>query len=356
MANTGLINHGWSYINIDDYWEYNARLARSGDPTMEGVTPRKEDGTINTNKRFPDMKALVDHIHSLGLKAGIYSGPGPTTCGGCTASYQHEDQDAKTIAAWGFDYLKYDLCSYSRVPNQPTNRRERAMLPYMVMQSALRKVDRDILYSLCQYGGDQVWQWGPEVDGNSWRTTDDIQDNWGSLTSIWDRQVNLAPYAGPGHWNDADMMIVGVLDVGRGQNLHPTRLNYDEQYTHVSLWCLLAAPMLIGCDMTKFDDFTLGLLTNDEVLAVNQDPLGKQATRVKDDASTGSEIWARPLADGTMAVGLFNRGRYQVMPPDRRRPIAGQPAQVRRGVCWIAQQVNEPSLPAVTKPRRRTKR
>jgi alpha-galactosidase len=327
MANTGLVNHGWSYINIDDYWEYNERLARQNDPTMDGVTPRAEDGTINTNKRFPNMKGLVDHIHSLGLKAGIYSGPGPTTCGGCTASYEHEEQDAKSYANWGFDYLKYDLCSYTRV-HRITDR-ESAMKPYQVMQAALQKVDRDILYSLCQYGGNQVWEWGPEVGGNSWRTTGDITDRWDSLTSIWDRQVNLAPYAGPGHWNDADMMIVGVVSVGSGRNLHPTNLTHDEQYSHVSLWSLLAAPMLIGCDMTKFDDFTLNLLTNDEVLAVNQDPLGKQATRVVDDPTAGIEIWARPLADGTMAVGLFNRGRYQLMAPRGRGPqAANQPWRV----------------------------
>ncbi len=320
MSNSGLVNHGWSYINIDDYWEYNAGLARRNDPTMEGVTPRAEDGTINTNKRFPDMKALTDHIHSLGLKAGIYSGPGPTTCGGCTASYQHEAQDAKSYADWGFDYLKYDLCSYDPGVVRIGMDRAAAMKPYQVMQAGLKKVDRDILYSLCQYGRNEVWEWGPEVDGNSWRTTGDISDTWQSLTGIWDLQTRLgggrlAEYAGPGHWNDVDMMIVGMVSVASGRNFHPTRLTRDEQYTHVSLWSLLAAPLLIGCDMTKFDDFTLSLLTNDEVLAVDQDPLGKQATRVVDDPTAGIEIWARPLADGTMAVGLFNRGRYQLMAP-----------------------------------------
>ncbi len=328
MVNSGLVNHGWTYINIDDYWEYNARLARQNDPTMEGVTPRAPDGTINTNKRFPDMKALIDHIHSLGLKAGIYSSPGPTTCGGCTASWEHEEQDAKTFADWGLDYLKYDLCSYSQVAK--ITDQASAMKPYQTMQAALKKLDRDILYSLCQYGGNQVWKWGPEVDGNSWRTTGDITDNWQSLTGIWDKQVNLAEFANPGHWNDPDMMIVGMVSVGSGRNFHPTNLTPDEQYTHVSLWSLLAAPLLIGCDLTRLDDFTLGLLSNDEVLAVDQDPLGKQATRVKEDVESGIEIWARPLADGTMAVGLFNRGRYQVIPPRRGRQPQAATNQVWR--------------------------
>jgi alpha-galactosidase len=332
MANSGLVNHGWSYINIDDYWEYNGRLARSGDPTMEGVTARAADGTISTNKRFPDMKGLTDYIHSLGLKAGIYSGPGPTTCGGCTASWEHEEQDAKTYADWGFDYLKYDWCSYDQVIGGRPKMTDLDALqkPYKVMNEALLKQDRDILYSLCQYGWGDVWKWGGDVGGNSWRTTGDITDTWQSLTGIWDRQVNLAEFAKPGHWNDADMMIIGVVSVGSGRNLHPTNLTPDEQYSHVSLWCLLAAPMLIGCDMTKFDDFTLGLLSNDEMLAVNQDPLGKQAARIKDDVEHGVEIWARPLADGTTAVGLFNRGRYQIIPPQRRRQPQAATNQVWR--------------------------
>src|SRR4029079_4876855 len=168
MATSGLINHGWSYVNIDDYWEINNSPLRANDETLHGE-PCAADGTINTNKRFPDMKGLVDHIHSLGFKAGIYSGPGPTTCGGCTASYEHEEQDAKSYADWGFDYLKYDLCSYDPGIVRIGNDRAAAMKPYQVMQAALKKVDRDILYSLCQYGRNEVWEWGPQVDGNSWR-------------------------------------------------------------------------------------------------------------------------------------------------------------------------------------------
>jgi alpha-galactosidase len=327
MVKSGLVNHGWTYINIDDYWEYNANLARRGDPTMQGVTPRAADGTINTNKRFPDMKALTDHIHSLGLKAGIYSGPGPTTCGGCTASWEHEDQDAKTYADWGFDYLKYDWCSYDDVIGGRPAMTNIAILkkPYEVMNAALHKVDRDIVFSLCQYGWGDVWNWGKDVGGNSWRTTGDITDTWASLTGIWDSQTerydpqqgaivptHMADFAGPGHWNDADMMIVGQVSVASGKEFHKTNLSPNEQFTHVTAWIMMACPMLIGCDMTKFDDFTLGLLANDEVLAVNQDPLGKAGRRIIDKTKGGGfEIWTKELDDGSKAVAIFNRSELE---------------------------------------------
>jgi alpha-galactosidase len=361
MVKSGLINHGWTYINIDDYWEINENRGRT-DPTLAG-DPRKPDGTINSNKRFPDMKGLTDYIHGLGLKVGLYSGPGPTTCGGCIASYQHEDQDAKTWADWGFDYIKYDLCSYRTIINQLTTERyaeqmsdddakeykslierrgpggrrgqapttemaemntrinalvgkidtqKKAQIdlqlqqePYIKMRQSLDKVNRDILYSLCQYGNANVWEWGESIGGNSWRSTGDITDNWQSMSRIGFGQAGHEKFAGPGHWNDPDMLVVGYVDVGRGVNLHPTRLTPDEQYTHISLWCLLCSPLLIGCDMTKLDDFTLGLLSNDEVLEVSQDPLGRQASRVVQQGEL--EIWAKDMSDGSKAVGIFNR-------------------------------------------------
>ena len=304
MVKSGLINHGWTYINIDDFWEVNQR--RTNDPSLQGPA-RDDQGRIVPNPRFPDMKGLVDYVHGLGLKIGLYSSPGPTTCGGCIGSWQHENQDAQQYGAWGFDYLKYDWCSYSRVVG--TNRQrdfplETLQRPYRLMREALDKVPRDIMFSLCQYGWGKVWEWGADVGGNSWRTTGDITDTWTSLSRIGFGQAGHEKYAGPGHFNDPDMMIVGR--VGWGPRLHPTRLTPNEQYTHVSLWCLLAAPLLIGCDMTQMDDFTLSLLTNDEVLDVDQDPLGHQAGRVAQDDQT--EIWARDLEDGSRAVGLFNRG------------------------------------------------
>jgi alpha-galactosidase len=225
------------------------------------------------------------------------------TCAGYTASYQYEDQDARRYAAWGFDYLKYDWCSYGKVVGTKTPTREQLMEPYRVMRASLDKVDRDIVFSLCQYGMGNVWEWGGEVGGNSWRTTYDITDTWQSMAGIGFSQAGHEKYAGPGHWNDPDMLVVGQVGWG---HLHPSRLTPDEQYTHISLWCLLASPLLIGCDMTKMDDLTLGLLTNDEVLEVSQDPLGRQASRV---AKTGDlEVWAKDMEDGSKVVGLFNRG------------------------------------------------
>jgi alpha-galactosidase len=171
------------------------------------------------------------------------------------------------------------------------------------MQEALMKQPRDILYSHCQYGAGNVWEWGPEVGGNSWRTTGDINDSWGSMANIGFNQAGHEKYAGPGHFNDPDMLVVGKVGWGR---LHPTRLSPNEQYIHISLWCLLASPLLIGCDMTQLDEFTLGLLENDEVIEVNQDPLGRQAARVAKNGML--EVWAKDMEDGSKAVGLFNRG------------------------------------------------
>jgi alpha-galactosidase len=298
MVSSGLINHGWSYVNIDDFWEVNKD---SQDPTLQGPR-RSADGRILPNPRFPDMKGLTDFAHARGLKIGLYSSPGPWTCGGCVASWQHEIEDARQYGDWGFDYLKYDWCSYGEVvKGEGVAYYEK---PYQVMRAALNQVPRDIVFSFCQYGMGDVWKWGAETGGNSWRTTGDITDTWTSMSHIGFSQNGHEKYAGPGHWNDPDMLVVG--NVGWGANLHPTHLSPNEQYTHISLWCLLSAPLLIGCDMTQMNDFTLSLLSNDEVLAVDQDSLGHQAARVAQDGSL--EIWAKDLEDGSKAVGLFNRG------------------------------------------------
>ncbi|MBI5730867.1 MAG: putative Ig domain-containing protein, partial [Ignavibacteriales bacterium] len=289
----GLMNHGWTFINIDDGWEI---VGSSSDPK------RDTNGNILYNSKFPNMKALGDSIHALGLKFGIYSSPGPLTCGGYTASYQHELKDAQSFASWGIDYLKYDWCSYDKIAKD-TSRVER-IKPYTVMQDALQKIDRDIVYSLCQYGMSNVWEWGGSVGGNLWRTTGDITDTWQSMSEIGFNQIENAKYAKPGNWNDPDMLVVGW--VGWGPSLHPTKLTPDEQYTHISLWSLLSAPLLIGCDLTRLDNFTLNLLTNDEVLALDQDPLGKQATQkiIKDNI----QVWVKDLEDGNKAIGIFNLG------------------------------------------------
>jgi hypothetical protein len=284
MKASGLIDHGWTYINIDDGWEYM----------------HDKDGKILTNSKFPNMYSLCAYVHSLGLKIGIYSSPGPKTCGGYEGSYTFEEKDAETYAAWGIDYLKYDWCSYGNMFPNPT--KAELKYPYEVMRDALHKVNRDIHYSLCQYGMGKVWEWGASVDGNSWRTTGDIEDTWESLSGIGFSQGKCSPFSAPGRWNDPDMLVVGW--VGWGPALHYTRLTPGEQYTHISLWCLLSAPLLIGCDLDQLDPFTLNLLTNDEVLAVNQDPLGRQAIQAK--ANESWQIWVKDLDDGSKAIGLFN--------------------------------------------------
>ena len=289
LINRGLADYGYSYMNIDDAWEAAERAA---------------DGTILTNEKFPDMKALSDWLHGNGLRLGIYSSPGSHTCGGYLGSLGHEEQDAKTWNDWGIDYLKYDWCGYNKVFAASSDHATAAYLrPYVKMQQYLREQSRDIFYSLCQYGMAKVWEWGAYIDANSWRTTGDITDTWESVRSIgFEQQAGLHPYAGPGHWNDPDMLVVGK--VGWSDKLRDSRLTPDEQYTHISLWSLLAANMLIGCPLDQIDDFTFNLLCNNEVNAVNQDILGHQAHQ--DVVEDNVQIWIRDLYDGGKAVGIFN--------------------------------------------------
>jgi len=314
MVKSGLINHGWTYINIDDFWENNRN---SKDQSIRGKF-RDEAGNIVPNSRFVDMKELADYVHGLGLKIGLYSSPGPWTCGGCAGSYGYEKLDAESYAKWGFDYLKYDWCSYGNVINGLPDKDplkvsslsynggselSTAMKPFKEMGDYLRQQPRDIVFSVCQYGMSDVWKWGGSVGGNSWRTTNDITDTWVSVKNIALDQDKSAPYAKPGNWNDPDMLVVGHVGWG---NPHPSKLRPDEQYLHISLWSLFSAPLLIGCDMEKLDDFTLNLLTNDEVIAINQDPLGKQATCIQTIGDL--RIYVKELEDGSRAVGFCNLG------------------------------------------------
>ncbi len=274
MAANGMRDAGYQYINIDDTWE--------------GM--RDAGGSITTNTKFPDMKALADYVHAKGLKLGIYSSPGPNTCAGYEGSYGHEVQDAKTYAAWGIDYLKYDWCGARTLYTD-----EQMPAVYQIMGDALLATGRSIVYSLCQYGRLDVWKWGPDVGGNLWRTTGDIRDAWDSMTRIGFGQKDLASYAAPGRWNDPDM-----LEIGNGG------MSDDEYRTHMSLWSILAAPLLAGNDLRNMSRSIHDILTNREVIAVDQDPLGKQGTKAW---GTGDqEIWTRALADGSTAVGVFNRG------------------------------------------------
>jgi alpha-galactosidase len=277
MVNSGMAAAGYVYVNIDDTWEGG----------------RDAGGNIIPNRKFPDMKALAAYVHSKGLKLGIYSSPGPLTCGGYEASYRHEEQDARVFAAWGIDYLKYDWCSAGRIYS---NSDIRAV--YQKMGEVLERCGRPIVFSLCEYGMQDVWTWGPKVGGNLWRTTGDIQDNWKSMAEIGFNQGHLAPYAAPGHWNDPDM-----LEVGNGG------MTGAEYRTHFSLWSMLAAPLMAGNDLQTMSAETRDILTNREVIAVDQDALGREATRAFENA--GVEVWTRPLADGGLAVGLFNRNALE---------------------------------------------
>jgi alpha-galactosidase len=317
MIAKGLRDHGWTYINIDDGWQG----VRGG-----------EFNAIQPNSKFPDMNALGEEIHALGLKFGIYSTPWRGTYEGHIGSssdnedgtydwvktgdhnefyrfgkdektqskrkalnmhigkFSFAEPDASQWAAWGVDYLKYDW-----FPNDVPHTEE--------MAKALRKSGRDVVYSLSNTA---PYDFAPDYArlANAWRTTGDITDTWQSMSRIGFSQDRWAGYTGPGHWSDPDMLVVG--HVGWGPHLHPTRLTPDEQYTHISLWCLLSAPLLIGCDIAQMDDFTFGLLTNDEVLEIDQDSLGKQATQISNDGD--KVVYAKTLEDGSIAMGLFNRG------------------------------------------------
>ncbi len=275
MVKNGMKDAGYVYVNIDDTWQGQ----------------RDAQGNIQPNKKFPDMKALADYVHSKGLKIGIYSSPGPQTCAHYEGSYEHEQQDARTFAEWGIDYLKYDWCSASKVYGYDP---ETLQAIYQKMGDALHDAGRPILYSLCEYGKGNVWTWGPQVGGNAWRTTGDISDSWASMSKIGFGQNDLAKWAAPGHWNDPDM-----LEVGNGG------MTDIEYRTHFSLWSMLAAPLLAGNDLRTVSPDILKILTNRDVIAIDQDSLGKQATRVS--KSGDQEIWTRPLANGDTAVALFNR-------------------------------------------------
>jgi alpha-galactosidase len=308
IVSSGMIDHGYQYVNIDDCW---AIKPGSDNPDFKGEE-RDARGMINANRRFPDMKSLTDYIHAKGLKAGIYTTPGPKTCAEFVGSWQHEELDVQRFVEWGFDFLKYDWCYYPDVVKG--NSLPELQKPYRLIGSILAKQPRDIVLNLCQYGMGEVWKWGREVGGNSWRTAGDLgHDVVGNLFrdgfDVYSKN-ELYRYGGPGGWNDPDYLLLGFLssvfvDDTEGRR-KTTPLSPNEQYTHVSLWSLVAAPLIFSGDVTRMDDFTLGLLTNDEVIDVDQDPLGKPGRRV---ARTGDlEVWAREMEDGSKAVGMFNRG------------------------------------------------
>jgi alpha-galactosidase len=286
---SGMRDAGYIYVNIDDTWEGK----------------RDENGVLHTNIKFPDMKALADYVHSKGLKIGIYSSPGPKTCAEYEGSLGHEEQDAKMYADWGIDYLKYDLCSYipevmqKQAPNDPAAQMRLMHQAYDKMSKALKATGRPIVLSLCQYGWDSVWEWAPALGGNVWRTTGDIEANWNSMYTILSQQAGLEKYAGPGHWNDPDM-----LEVGNGH------LSLAENRTHFTMWAMLSAPLLAGNDLPNMKPEIHDILTNKDVIAIDQDTLGRQASRIYSDGEV--DVWLKHLAGGAGAIAIVNAGSDRV--------------------------------------------
>ena len=293
IVSTGMKDAGYVYVNIDDTWEGQ----------------RDANGVLQSNSKFPDMKALADYVHSKGLKIGIYSSPGPKTCAGYEGSYGHEEQDAKMYAAWGIDYVKYDLCSFipevmqKQAPNDKAEQMRLMIAAYDKMSKALKATGRPIVLSLCQYGWDAVWEWAPQLGGNLWRTTGDINPHWDRIYAILSQQEGLERYAGPGHWNDPDM-----LEVGNG------KLSLAENRSHFSMWAMLSAPLLAGNDLPHMKPEIRDILTNRDVIAIDQDTLGHQARRVYSEGEV--DVWMKHLSGGAVAIAVLNAGsdRYSTHP------------------------------------------
>ncbi len=302
ISSSGMADVGYQYVDIDDCWMNSA--SHKPDPMQNGPA-RDPQGNILPNQHFPDMKALADYIHSKGLKAGIYTSPGPATCGGFTGSYRHEAQDARQFADWGFDLLKYDWCSYTReVTNKPPSLAD-LKRPYQLMGGLLKQQNRDIVLNLCQYGMGNVWEWGAEVGGQSWRTADDLGVNLNHVSQVALANCEHAAWQKPGAWNDPDYIQIGWIGNARknGQP-KPCPFTPNEQYSFMSLWCLMSAPLFYSGDLAKLDDFTLNVLCNPEVIEIDQDPLG-QCARVT-FIGDGTFFMLKDLANGEHALGLCN--------------------------------------------------
>lgn len=303
MIRSGMADVGYQYVNIDACWPVNPAL--TNDPAMQGP-PRDAGGNILPNRHFPDMKSMTDYIHGQGLKAGIYSSPGLRDCMDGTAAWQHEKQDAQTYAEWGFDFLKYDWCYYGSVAG-PNPSLAEMQKPYRLMGDLLRQQPHDIVFNLCQYGMGDVWKWGAEVGGHSWRTGGDLGMELDRIFEVTLKNCEHRDWQKPGAWNDPDYIQIGYIGDARSAGLPaPCPLTPTEQYSFMSLWALMASPIFYSGDMSKLDEFTLNVLCNPEVIAVNQDPLGQCARVVTLDEDTF--LMVKDLADGTKVVGLCNRG------------------------------------------------
>ncbi|MBI4605882.1 MAG: NPCBM/NEW2 domain-containing protein [Planctomycetes bacterium] len=305
MVSSGMADVGYSYVSIDDCW---MNAPKHADPLRVGPL-RDERGDIVPNKHFPDMVALTDHIHSLGLKAGIYTSPGPLTCAGFAGSHDHEAQDAARFAAWGFDFLKYDWCSYGEIAKGDGSRAA-LVKPYALMGEILKRQERDIVLNLCQYGMGNVWEWGAEVGGHSWRTAGDLGFELDRVFEVALVNAEHRAWSKPGAWNDPDYLQIGhVGDAREGGLPRPCPLSPSEQYAFLSLWCLMAAPLFYSGDMSRLDELTLNVLCNPEVIEVDQDPLGRCAA-VK-HLTEDTFVMVKDMEDGSKAVGLFNEGEVE---------------------------------------------
>ena len=323
MVQTGMADVGYMYVNIDDCWMNapdHADLGRVG-------PLRDENGNLIPNSYFPEMAALTDYIHYKGLKAGLYTSPGPLTCAGFAGSWEHEKQDARQFAVWGFDFLKYDWCSYSEIAKDRSL--PELKKPYIKMGEILRRLDRDIVFNLCQYGMGQVWRWGKEVGGNCWRTAGDLGFELQRYHRVAIRNAKFREHARPGAWNDPDYLLLGY--VGKASEMSepvPCPLTPSEQYSYMSLWCLMAAPLFFSGDMSKLDEFTLNVLCNPEVIDINQDPLGRQGYPALQDKDR--EVWIKELEDGSVAVGLFNLAESEQVVTVRWRDLGLKTKQAVR--------------------------
>ena len=306
MISSGMADVGYQYVNIDDCW---MNAPKHADPLRVGPL-RDAQGNLIPNKHFPDMKAMTDYIHSKGLKAGLYTSPGPFTCAGFAAAYQHEAQDAKQFADWGFDFLKYDWCSYGEIAaKDPDPELVKFKKPYRLMGDLLKQQNRDMVLNLCQYGMGNVWEWGAEVGGHCWRTAGDLGFELDRIFEVALANAKHREWSKPGAWNDPDYIQIGYIGTANGMGLpKPCPLTPNEQYAFMSLWCLSAAPLFFSGDMGRLDAFTLNVLGNPEVIEVDQDPLG-QCGRVV-SLSEETFLMVKDLADGTKAVGLGNRGEF----------------------------------------------
>jgi alpha-galactosidase len=330
----GLKDAGYTYINLDDYWQGK----------RDSVT-----GLLSADPvRFPSgIKALSDYVHSRGLKLGIYSDAGTMTCGDQPGSYGYEENDAKTFAEWGVDYLKYDYCYCNDYASQNNDYKE-AIKRYKAMGDALKATGRPMVFSICEWGPRSPWLWGKEVGGHLWRTSYDVGDKWedprnehsqiGILTSI-DVMCDLERFAGPGGWNDPDMLVIGLGNSGYIKGGGCTEAEYR---TQMSMWCMFSAPLIISCDVRNMSMETKNIVLNKDVIAIDQDPLGKQAFRVwrKD----GVEAWKKPMAGGKVAIAFLNRNStsQSVTVPYDQLELEPQSAYISYDV-WKHEQVKQPA-------------